>query len=392
MLLGRRRILVVASSALAVALVSFLVILLGGVQALQDRRASLAATQELGSLTIVSILDGDLAGEARYRISPDPFTGNGNYTVRDGDVSDADGLPGIITIQGVPDGTYSVIQLEGPEGQQRDIIPRIITVDDSRREAVTFIQSPPDAPRQNPALPSLEELEGIVYAAKFECGTIDGREGPLRPGHYDTDIGIFNKQSFPVKVTWTAAENDKGGANAILKTIAEQTSTSIVCADIRAILGGEDEFVEGFVVVEVPVDPIFRASIGSGASVLGSSSYESLDVLDVQAFYTANALEELPHPVLMDKISFVITVNGTVEGLPESMIGKLLDVTLPSEVGKVSEPSEKVKLHLLDNFSLTEQDLSMINIEVRSIDVGVGTMIDDHAVSLSKVQPQAKVG
>lgn len=391
MLLGRRRILVVTSSALVVALVSLLVVLLGGEQALQDRRASLAASQELGSLTIVSILDGDLAGEARYRISPNPFTGAGNYTIRDGEVSDADSLPGIITIQGVPDGTYSVIQLDGPEGQQRDIIPRIITVDD-RREAVTFIQSPPDTSGQDLALLSLEDLESIVYAAKFECGTIEGREGPLRPGHYDTDIGIFNKQKFPVKVTWTAAENDKGGANAILKTIEAQTSTSIVCADIRAILGGEDEFVEGFAVVEVPVDPIFRASIGSGASVLGSSSYESLDVLDVQAFYTANALEELPHPVLMDKISFVITVNGTVEGLPESMIGTLLDVTLPSEVGKISEPSEKVKSHLLHNFNLTEQDLSMIDIEVRSIDVGVGTMIDDHAVSLSKVQPQAKVG
>ena len=42
-------------------------------------------------------------------------------------------------------------------------------------------------------------IRNLTYNVKFECGTISGDEGPLRPGHYDTDIGILNKQDFGSK-------------------------------------------------------------------------------------------------------------------------------------------------------------------------------------------------
>jgi hypothetical protein len=38
----------------------------------------------------------------------------------------------------------------------------------------------------------------IEYNARILCGTIVGEEGPLRPGHYSSDINIFNRQNFPV--------------------------------------------------------------------------------------------------------------------------------------------------------------------------------------------------
>lgn len=38
----------------------------------------------------------------------------------------------------------------------------------------------------------------ITYVAKFVCGSIVDRTGPLRPGHYNTDISIANKQLSPV--------------------------------------------------------------------------------------------------------------------------------------------------------------------------------------------------
>jgi hypothetical protein len=34
----------------------------------------------------------------------------------------------------------------------------------------------------------------ITYVAKFVCGSIVDDNGPLRPGHYNTDISITNKQ------------------------------------------------------------------------------------------------------------------------------------------------------------------------------------------------------
>ena len=36
--------------------------------------------------------------------------------------------------------------------------------------------------------------ESIEYNARYFCGTIVGQDGPLRPGRYNSDINIFNRQ------------------------------------------------------------------------------------------------------------------------------------------------------------------------------------------------------
>jgi hypothetical protein len=286
------------------------------------------------------------------------------------------------------DGTFSVIQVAGPAGHEKEIIPRIVTVGNGSSESVLFgLNSSGDA--RNSTGGNAESIDSVLYASKFECGTIKGQEGPLRPGHYDTDIGIYNKQGFPLRITWSAASTDSEATNALLKTLGSQTSTSIVCKDIRELLGLGPEFVEGFVLIEVPVDPRLRASISGSSSVLLSPE-DSIDVLDVQTFYTANALDELPHPILVDKISFVIRSNETLGDMPSSIVGKILDITLPSGIGEVSDPEQRVKSELMRQYNVTEQQISSTVIEIKSVDVGVGTMIDDHAVSLSKVRPQPK--
>jgi hypothetical protein len=50
---------------------------------------------------------------------------------------------------------------------------------------------------------------------------------------------------------------------------------------------------------------------------------------------------------------------------------------------------EEVKQELAKKYSLTDQELAGLHIEIKGVDVGVGTMIDDHAVSLSRLVPQA---
>lgn len=358
---------------------------------LPEGSSTLAATPTGGSLTIVTFVDGDIAEGAVYRIAPDPYTGMGNYTLSEGDFGiDTSKISGIITIEGIADGTYSVIQTIGPEGQQRDVIPRVLSIRNGSSEAITFGTNVPGGSAQDSGSSNFGNIESITYAAKFECGTIRGTEGPLRPGHYDTDIGIFNKQTFPLQVAWTAALDDREPTNAILKTMKAQTSTAIVCSDIRTVLNLDDKFVEGFVLIEVPVDPILIASLSSSISILASGSQEGIDVLDVQIFYTANALEELPHPVIVDKISFVITSKGAAANIPDSMIGKTLDITLPSEVERISDPVERVKAYLAQNYNVTSAQTLEVSIEIKSVDIGVGTMIDDHAISLSKVRPQAR--
>ena len=45
----------------------------------------------------------------------------------------------------------------------------------------------------------------LEYTARFICGTITGEDGPLRPGRYNSDINIFNRQNFPISFFWKAS-------------------------------------------------------------------------------------------------------------------------------------------------------------------------------------------
>lgn len=229
-------------------------------------------------------------------------------------------------------------------------------------------------------------IRNILYNVKFECGTISGAEGPLRPGHYDTDIGILNKQDFPVKVQWSASANDARNTNSILKTLQPQGATGIVCKDLRQVLGNDTSFVEGFVIINVPVEPGLLGSLSNGSSVLGRA--EDINILEVQAFYTANALDELPHGVLVDKITFTI-LDDTSGKIPAAMIGRVLDITVPSTMNEISEPASEVKGVLAEKYGLSEQELADLQVEIHNVGIGGITMIDDHAISLSKIMPQA---
>jgi len=231
------------------------------------------------------------------------------------------------------------------------------------------------------------QISNIIYNVKFECGTISGSEGPLRPGHYDTDVGILNKQDFALKVQWSATANDGRNTNSILKTLQPQGVSGIVCKDLRQVLGGGNQsFVEGFVIINVPVEPGLLGSMSGGTTVLGRT--ENINLLEVQAFYTANALDELPHEVLVDKITFAIVADGSGK-IPQSIMKKILDVTVPSAMNEISNPESKVKQALAGKYSLSEQELAELEIEIQSVGVDVGTMIDDHAISHSTILPQA---
>ena len=392
MSLGRAWVYIIATVAVAAA-AFFIGSSVDTQPPIRMNNASHATTSPiLGSLTIVTLVEGELADGAVYRIFPDPFEGGGNYTIQDGEnEKDSSSVGGIITLDGLSGGTFSVIQITGPAGKERDVIPKVITIASNSSELVTFGADPPDKVSQESGTDDLGEIESVLYASKYECGTISGSEGPLRPGHYDTDIGIFNKQGFPVRITWSAAANDDEAVNALVKTLGSHTTTSIVCNDIRKLLGTDGNFTEGYVIVEVPVDPRLRASISGSSSVLDNTIVDKIDILEVQTFYTANALDELPHSILVDKISFVISSNTTVGGFPSSMIGILLDVTLPSVTGEISNPEAKVRAHIAQKYNLTSTEMAAITVEIRSVDVGIGTMIDDHAISLSKVRPQPKM-
>ncbi|MGI0029727.1 MAG: hypothetical protein ACREAQ_08460 [Nitrososphaera sp.] len=392
---NRLVIVAVAATATVAAIVVALSVLYGGEtdDGAANRGTGFASNiAGTGVISIVTISGGQLAGGAVYRIAPDPFSGSGNFTIRDGDITgDLNQAPGITTIGGLPDGTFVVTQAAAPEGHARDFIPKMVTIANRSAEAVAFITDGSGESAQSTDGSGSSTIESIVYTTKFECGTIRGNEGPLRPGHYDTDIGIFNKQGFPVTANWIAAPDGGRSSNAILRTLEPATSTSIVCRDLRSLLAEDPNgFVEGFVIIEVPLDSMLLGSISAGGlAVIGSNEQDRIDVLDVQVFYTANALEELPREIIVDKITFAI-VSDPSGKIPAPMVDKTLDVTVPSSINVISDPEAEVKIILDLEYNMTEQELSDLEIEIKSVDVGMSTTIDDHAISLTRVRPQAR--
>jgi Prealbumin-like fold domain len=350
---------------------------------------SFATNSSTGTLTIITVSGGSPIGGSTYVITPNPFDSSAaNYTIQDGGSGDRNRAAGVVTMSGLQDGRYVVTQLEAPSGYQRDRLSKIVEIVNQGDDVATFnSMSGSEGEQQQQQQNGSTPIRNLTYTVKFECGTISGSEGPLRPGHYDTDIGILNKQEFPVKVMWSATLNDGNNTNSILRTLQPQGSTGIVCNDVREVLGNDQRFVEGFVIINVPLEPGLLGTLSEGTVILGRT-IEDINMLEVQAFYTANVLAELPHQSYVDKITFAI-LNDTSGKIPIPTIGKTLDITVSSEINQVSDPEMKVKSALAETYGLSEQELQGLEVDIRDVSVGVGTMIDDHAISLSTVLPQA---
>ena len=349
-----------------------------------------------GKLTIISISDSSFTNQSRYVISPDPFGNLANYPIQDGSSADENKAAGIVEISGLPDGRYVVTQIEASSQYQTDMVSKTVEIMNQSRNGVAMFnnnalqeseQQQQQQQKQQEVQNRTSPIRNLTYYVKFECGTISGDQGPLRPGHYDTDIGILNKQDFAAQIQWSVTANNSRNTNSVIRMLEPQGSTNIVCKDLQNIIGNDQRFIEGFVIINLPLEPGLLASLSDGAQVLGRNFEDMNNLLEVQAFYTANALDELPHEVLVDKITFAI-VNDTSGRIPLEMINKTLDIAVPSSLNEISDPEIKVKEVLAEKYGLSTQELANLQLEIRSVSGSVGTMIDDHAISLSTVMPQ----
>lgn len=227
------------------------------------------------------------------------------------------------------------------------------------------------------------KVQDVVYTAKFVCGSISDDSGPLRPGHYDTSINVLNKKAYTVGILWNAVINDGPSSIGIFRNLEPEKSTALSCRDIKDVFGIETrELVEGFALIKVPL-----ASLrGFGSQQIIPESQDALDMLDVQVFYTANALETLPHEVVQEKIAFYIIQDGTGK-IPKDSYRKLLDITIPSTLNEITDTEQKVKAAVAKKFGLDKKELEKVRLRIKSISVGVGALLDDHAVSLHIVRP-----
>ena len=342
------------------------------------------AFAQSSSITILTLTnDNALLVGSEYSITPDPFKNTGVFTIKDNAAGDSEkDKDGIITITGIKNGNYTITQITAPAEYNADRLSKIIEVKDSSAIA-TFTNVPKGT---NPI--ESKTIKSITYTAKFVCGSVFGDEGPLRPGHYDTDISILNKQNFQTTILWNAVINDGQSSNSIIKKLDTETSTGITCKEIRTTLGlgGNDEkIVEGFAIIRIQLDSMLSSDAGS---IVRNLSGDEINLLDVQVFYTANALPTLPHEVVVDKISFYIIQDesGTI---PKEMMRKPLDVSITSNLNEISNTEIRIKDVLAEKYNLSSEDLDRIVLRIKDVSIGVGALLDDHAISLHVVEPQA---
>jgi hypothetical protein len=382
-----RRVIVIASLVAAAVVMSAVFVLLQSQNILTIFASN---SSDAGKLTIISVSERSLTNQSKYVISPDPFGNLANYTIQDGSTADENNAAGIVEVSGLPDGGYVVTQVEVSSQYQMDKVPKIVEIVNQTSNDVAMFNNIAlqEGGQQLQEQNITSRIRNLTYYVKFECGTISGDEGPLRPGHYDTDIGILNKQNVAAQIQWSVTANNSRNTNSIIIMLEPQGSTNVVCKDLQNIIGNDQRFVEGFVIINVPLEPGLLASLSDGTQILGHNSEDINNLVEVQAFYTANALDELPHEVHVDKIMFAI-VNDTSGKIPLEMVNKTLDISVPSSLNEISDPEIKVKDVLAEKYALSAQELANLQIAIKSVSGSVGTMIDDHAISLSTVMPQA---
>ncbi len=347
----------------------------------QNTEQSKFAFAENHSITIITISsDGASLSGTKFSITPNPFTGIDSFMIADNSSDDnVIDKNGVITITGIKNTKYTITQLTAPEGYKVDPLSKISIIDNSA-DVVIFKNT-----LNNSQNSTISKIKDITYTAKFVCGSVFGDEGPLRPGHYDSDISILNKKNYPVELLWNVVFNDGPSSHAILKKLNPEESTGIVCKDIKNLLpevNVSKNIVEGFVVIRVPVNSLQGFD---NSSILRNSN--DADLLDVQIFYTANALPTLPHEVIVEKISFYIIQDQTGK-IPKNDYRKTLDISLPSSLNNLSNTEFKIKSVLAENYNLNDEDLEKIVIRIKDVSIGVGALLDDHAISLHLVKPQ----
>lgn len=227
-----------------------------------------------------------------------------------------------------------------------------------------------------PVFMNQNNLYDMVYIAKFVCGTISGSEGPLRPGHYDTDISIYNRQLFSTSVLWYAVYNNEVSSS-LLKNLDSDKSFNIVCNDVFSLNRNLSKFAEGFIIIKPQQ---LGSSFNSDEQPFGNSP------LDVQVFYTANALENLPKELVVDKYSLKILKDPSNK-IPSHLLNETLEISLDSNLNQIYDPKSRLLSVISDTYGLSTSESSLITFSYNIIDSAVGVMIDDHAISLSRITP-----
>ena len=289
-------------------------------------------------------------------------------------------------------GNITISNVDTPKTGNSDSLPRISQIKNMTIGTLTFDKNRTNL---NSTIDSSYQanIGTISYTPKFVCGMISSNDGPLRPGYYDTDISIFNKQNYPIKLLWNVVVSDGPSSNAIIKHLSAETSTKISCSDLKILISNNSNFLEGFIVIVLPISGnilgAFPDPSGNGVSILRPVDDANADLIDVQVFYTANALPKLPQNIITENVAFQIIADPSNK-IPKTSLNRELEISFVSDPNKVYDPENRTKMILAKEHGMSGIEVNNLKIKINRTDVVTSYQQDDHAISSSRINPDIR--
>lgn len=289
-------------------------------------------------------------------------------------------------------GNFTISNIDTPKTGNTDSLPRNLQI---KNMTIWTLAVDKNRTNLNSAINTSNQanIGTISYTPKFVCGTISSNDGPLRPGYYDTDISIFNKQNYPIKLLWNVVVSDGPSSNAIIKQLSAETSTKISCSDLQLLISNNSNFLEGFIVIILPISGnilgAFPDPSGNGVSILRPIDDANADLIDVQVFYTANALPKLPQNIITENVVFQIIADPSNK-IPKTFLNRELEILFVSDPYKVYDPENRTKMILAKEHRMSGIEVNNLKIKINRTDVVTSYQQDDHAISSSRINPDIR--
>jgi hypothetical protein len=328
-------------------------------------------------------------GGATFLITPNPFTNGSNLAVTDDNAEDANRTSGVVLLSNIIPRQYTISEIVAPDGYIKDISVKTVSIN------TQSISSSPTTVMFE-GYPLNSDSNKLEYTARFICGTITGEQGPLRPGRYNSDINIFNRQSFPISFFWKAVSTspEQSDTNFRIRSLEPGGSVSLSCKDIQASIpiyanDTGEKFFEGIMTINVDVDSSILGSISSSRegvlNTISGAQDESLNVLSVDAIYTVNALKVASREIILQLIEYSINKEHESGKIPKDIISKILSITVPIRTNETVNPDQQVRSVLMKEFALSLEQSKTLDITIRNLSLGVGALDDNHALSLQRI-------
>ena len=234
----------------------------------------------------------------------------------------------------------------------------------------------------------------VEYYARFNCGTIDNDNGPLRPGKYDSDITIFNKKNFPLTVIWKAIEvNQENKNNFKTLSIQPESIVNINCAKIfpSPALGVSDlesRFTEGIVLIRISVNNgqllnnFFNIQDPSSSIIINKD--EVGDLVNVDVLHTVNTLSDLKKEAFYFKVDF--SVEQSNEKFKDGYKNNFTAI-FKVEPNSIIDPIKLIKQNLNKDSTISQHPSNDTKVKITKSETISNSYTDNHALAFQKVIP-----